>query len=368
MSKDYYKILGLEKGATKEEIKKAYKQMAKKYHPDINKDGTSTEKFKEINEAAAVLGDDQKRQQYDQFGTAEPGKEFNSQGFDFSNFGFDMGQGNFDFGDIFDQLFGGSGRRGKRRPQQGNDLLYELEIELEDAAFGATKSISIPRLERCPNCNGTGAEHKSDIIKCPDCDGSGYTRQERRTPFGYFSTTTPCRRCNGSGEFIKNECSECDGTGVVKKIRNIDVDIPKGIEDGLRLRIIGEGEAGEKGASSGNLYVEIHIKEHKVFERHEDDLYLEIPISFVQATLGDEIEVPTLEEKAKLNIHPGTQTNTLFRMKGKGIPHLRGSGSGDEMVKVIIHTPEKLNKKQKDLLKEFEKSFKGKNFFKKVFE
>jgi molecular chaperone DnaJ len=364
MSKDYYKILGLENGASKEEIKKAYKKLAKKYHPDVNKEDDSTEKFKEINEAAAVLGDDQKRQQYDQFGTADPG--MGSQGFDASNFGF--GQEGFDFGDIFDQLFGGSGRRGRRGPQRGNDLLYELEIELEDAAFGATKTISIPRLEKCTHCDGTGAEHKSDIVKCDDCDGSGYTRQERRTPFGYFSTTHPCRKCKGSGEFIKNECSECDGTGLVKKTRKIDVDIPKGIEDGLKLRISGEGEAGEKGAPQGDLYVEIHIEEHKTFERHENDIYLEIPISFVQASIGDEIEIPTLDGKAKLKIPAGTQTNTLFRMKDKGIPHLRGSGNGDEMVKVIVHTPEKLNKKQKELLKEFEKSFKGKSLFKKVFK
>ena len=363
MSKDYYKILEVSKDASKEDIKKAYKKLAKKYHPDLNKEEGSTEKFKELNEAAAVLSDDTKRAQYDQFGTAEPGAGFSSQGFDFSNFG----QGNFDFGDIFDQLFGGSGRRGRRQPQRGNDLLYELEIELEDAAFGATKSISIPRLEKCSHCDGTGAEHKSDIVKCPDCDGSGYVRQERRTPFGYFSTTSPCRKCQASGEFIKKECSECDGTGLVRKTRKIDVDIPKGIEDGLKLRITGEGEAGEKGATTGNLYVEIHIRDHKIFERHEDDLYIEIPISFVQASLGSEIEIPTLEGKAKLKIPAGTQTNTLFRMSGKGIPHLRGSGKGDEMIKVIVHTPEKLNKKQKDLLKDFEKSFKGKGLFKNIF-
>jgi molecular chaperone DnaJ len=368
-AKDYYKILGVSKDATKEEIKKAYKNLAKKYHPDLNKEQGDGEKFKEINEAAAVLGDDNKRQQYDQFGTAGP-EGFNGQanGFDFSNFGFDMGD--MDLGDMFGQFFGGgSSRRGRRQqPRRGNDLLYELEIELEDAAFGAKKSIVIPRLETCENCNGTGAESKSDIVKCPDCNGSGYVRQERRTAFGYFSTSGPCRRCNGSGQIIKNECSVCDGTGVVKKTRKIEVQIPKGVEDNMRLRVAGEGEAGEKGAPSGNLYVELHIKPHKTFMRVEDDLHIEVPISFVRAALGSEIEVPTLDGKATLKIPSGTQTNTVFRMKGKGIPHLNDSGNGDEMVKVIVKVPERISKKQKELLEEFEKLSEDKGFFRKVFE
>ena len=366
MTKDYYKTLGIEKDATKEDIKKAYKKLAKKYHPDISKEENAAEKFKEVNEAAAVLGDDNKRQQYDQFGTDDTG--FGKGDFNSSNFGFDFSQGNFDFGDIFDQLFGGSGR-GRRRyqPKRGNDLLYELEIELEDAAFGAKKEISIPRLEKCEKCDGSGAKSSSDIVTCPDCNGTGYTRQERRTPFGYFSTTTNCRKCRGSGEYVKEECHECDGTGLVKKTRKIEVDIPKGVEDGTRLRIQGEGEAGEKGASQGNLYVEINIAPHKIFQRQDDDLYLEVPISFTMAALGSEIQVPTLDGKAKLKIPAGTQTHTLFRMGGKGMPHLRESGHGNQIVRVIIQTPEKLNKKQKNLLSEFEKNSKDKGLFKNVF-
>jgi len=366
MTKDYYKILGISKEATKEEIKKAYKKLAKKYHPDLNKEQGSAEKFKEINEAAAILGDDQKRQQYDQFGSAE--SPFGKNGFDFGNFGFDFSQGGFDFGDIFDQLFGGSSRRRRYQPRKGNDLLYELEIDLEDAAFGAKKEISIPRLEKCEKCEGSGAKSSSDIVTCPDCDGTGYIKQERRTPFGYFSTTTACRKCRGSGEYIKEECPECDGTGLVKKTRKIEIDIPKGVQDSTRLRIQGEGEAGEKGAPQGNLYVEISINPHKIFERQDDDLYLEVPISFVQASLGSEIQVPTLDGKAKLKIPAGTQTHTLFRMRGKGMPHLHNPGHGNQIVRVIVDTPQKLSKKQKDLLKEFAKSSKDKGLFKKVFK
>jgi molecular chaperone DnaJ len=364
MAKDYYEILGLEKGASKDEIKKAYKKLAKKYHPDVSKEENSTEKFKEINEAAAVLGDDTKRQQYDQFGTADPGT---GAGFDFRNFGF--GAEGFDFGDVFDQLFrGGGSNRGGYQPRRGSDLLYELEINLEDVAKGIKKEISVPRLEKCPKCEGSGAKSKSDVVSCPDCQGSGSVRQERRTPFGYFSTTSQCGKCKGSGEYIKEECIECDGTGLIKKTRKIEVDIPNGVEDGMRLRIAGEGEAGEKGSSPGNLYVEINIKSHDVFQRDGDNLYLELPISFVQAAVGCEIEVPTLDGKAKLKIPAGTKTHTLFRMRGKGLPHLRDHGQGHQIVKVIVDVPEKLNKKQKDLLKEFEKSFKGKGLFKNVFK
>jgi molecular chaperone DnaJ len=368
--KDYYKTLGVSKDATKEEIKKAYKKLAKKYHPDVSskEDGDTAEKFKEVNEAAAVLGDDDKRAKYDQFGSAGAQGFGGAQGFDFSNFG----SGGGDFGDIFDQLFsGGRGRRSSHQryqPRRGNDLLYSLTIDLEDAAFGAKKEITIPRLEKCPKCEGSGAKSKEDVVKCPDCDGSGYTRQERRTPFGYFSTTAPCDKCKSTGEFIKEECTECDGTGLVKKTRKIEVDIPKGVENGMKLRILGEGEAGQKGAQQGNLYVELNIKEHKIFQRDDDDLHLEVPISFAQAALGSEIEIPTLDSKAKLKIPSGTQTNTLFRMRGKGMPHLRDSYHGDQMVKVVVKVPEKLTKKQKELLKEFDKTDSSKSLFKKLFK
>jgi molecular chaperone DnaJ len=369
--KDYYKILGVNRNATKEEIKKAYKRLAKKYHPDLNKHNpNAAEKFKEINEAAAVLGDDQKRAQYDQFGTA--GTQFNGGfgGFDFRDFMSDIGEFGFDFDSIFDTFFGrGFGRRGRRTyRERGSDLRYDLDITLEDAAFGATKHIIIPRLEKCDKCDGTGAESKSDIITCPDCNGSGISRRTQRTPFGIFSTTTSCRKCSGRGEYIKNECTVCDGTGVVKKNRKLEIEIPAGAEDGTNLRIRGEGEVGEKAAEPGDLFIVLHQKPHKLFERHGNDIYIEVSISFATAALGGEIEVPTLKSKAKLKIPAGTQTNTIFRMKDKGIPYLHGSGVGSQLVKVIIQVPEKLTKRQKELLREFEKEGKKKGFFRRVFE
>src|SRR3989344_1393043 len=254
--KDYYKILGVSKNATKEDVKAAYKKLAKQYHPDINKSHDSAEKFKEINEAAAVLGDEQKKAQYDQFGTA--GEQFAGfQGFDFSDFMSDIGGFGFDFDSIFENFFGGGYGGRTRRRQRGSDLRYDLEIEMEDAAFGATKTISVPRLEECEKCHGTGAEKDSDIVSCQECNGRGVQTRTQRTPFGLFSTTTTCRKCRGQGKYIKNECSNCDGKGIVRKTRKIEVKIPEGAFDGTNLRIQGEGEAGT-GMPSGDLYIVVH--------------------------------------------------------------------------------------------------------------
>ena len=365
MTKDYYKILNVDRNASKAEIKRAYKRLAKKYHPDLNKSKEAAEKFKEINEAASILGDDNKRANYDRFGTTE-GTAAGFEGFDFRDFMSDIGDFGFDFDSIFDTFFGGGRKR--YAPSRGSDLIYETEITLEDAYYGAKKEIAIPRLERCSKCNGTGAESRSGIEKCSECNGSGYVRRTQRTPFGIFSTTTTCSKCRGKGEYIKNECSVCDGTGVVKKTRKIEIDIPKGAENGLRLRIKGEGQAGEKGAPPGDLYVVLHEKRHNFFQRDGNDIYLEVPISFTKAALGGSIEVPTMEGKATLKIPPGTQTDTIFRMKGKGISNLRGYGSGNQNVKIIVEVPKKLSKKQKELLKEFEKEGKKKGLFKRVFE
>ena len=361
MSKDYYKILGVSKSATKEEIKKAYKRLAKKYHPDLNKEPNAEQKFKEINEAASVLADDEKRSQYDQFGTTD----FGGQGFDFRN----MDDFGFDFDSIFESFFGGAGfgdlfgGRRRRGPRPGNDLRYDMEISLEQAATGTTKTIKIPHLVKCPECKGTGAKSQSDIVECPDCNGSGFARRTVRTPFGLFSTQSTCRRCRGQGTEIKHFCPKCDGEGKIQKTSELEVKIPAGSETGTNLRMTGAGEAGERGAEPGDLYVIIHVKQHKLFERHGDDVYLEVPITFPQAALGDKIEVPTLHSKAELKIPAGTQTHTIFKMKNKGIPHLHGSGSGDQLVKVIIQTPKKLSKEQKELLKEFRKEKKKKLFF-----
>lgn len=366
MTKDYYKVLGVSKNATKEEIKKAYKQLAKKYHPDLNKATDATEKFKEINEAASVLGDDEKRQQYDQFGDAESYKKAGGQGFSgFESSGFDFG--GFDFDDIFDQFFSGggfsSGGRGRRSPRNGRDLRTDIEITLEEAATGTTKTLHLSKIEKCPECKGTGAESEDDINECPECHGTGQQTRAQRTPFGIFQTTAVCPECRGTGHVIENECKNCDGTGNVKVSKKIEIKIPAGAEEGTNLRVSGEGEVGERGAGSGDLYVIVHIKEHDVFERDGDDISTKVDTPFVIAALGGEIEVPTLEGKAKLKIPPGTQTGTIFRMKGKGIPFLHGYGKGDENVEVVVKVPESLTKKQKELLREFEKESDKKGFF-----
>lgn len=365
--KDYYEILGVNKNASKEEIKQAYKKLAKKYHPDINKsDPNTSEKFKEINEAASVLGDDNKKTQYDQFGTAEPGFEGMS-GFDSGDMG---GFSSFDFDDIFDTFFGGrrSGSR-RRAHQRGADLQYGLDISLEEAAFGTDKTISIPRQETCEKCHGSGAKSSSDVKTCDTCQGTGMYRRTQRTPFGMFQTTSTCNKCHGVGKMITALCEKCDGSGRIRKVKELKITIPKGVDNGTRLRIEEEGEAGEKGASSGDLYLLIKVKDHKIFTREDDNIFVEIPISFTQACLGDEVEVPTLRGTVEMKIPSGTQTNTLFRIKGKGIPSLRGFSSGDEFVKVIIETPKKISKRQKELLEEFEKLNEEKplkNFFEKL--
>ncbi len=360
MAKDYYQILGVNKNATKEEIKIAYKRLAKKHHPDLNKEAGSAEKFKEINEAAAVLGDDEKRQRYDQTGSVE-GEPFS--GFDFRDFT----GGGFDFESIFDQFFGG-GFRGRRSPARGNDLRYDIEISLEEAAHGVTKTIVVPRLEQCSKCDGLGAASASDVVNCDKCNGHGVVRREQRTPFGIFASTTTCPKCKGQGKYIKNECVVCDGTGVVRKSKKIEVAIPAGAEEGTHLRLRGEGEAGEKGGPAGDLFVVLHEKTHSHFVREGTDLHVKVDLDFVTATLGGEIDVPTLDGSASLKIPSGTQSNTLFRMKGKGIPSLHGGDVGAEKVEVIITVPEKLNKRQRELLEEFQKESSKKGFFKKVFE
>lgn len=367
MAKDYYKMLGVEKTATKEEIKKAYKQLAKKYHPDLNKEEGSTEKFKEISEAAAVLADDEKRSQYDKYGTTADKFGQGFQGFDFSDFRSDASGFGFDFDSIFESFFGGNFAGRGRNPRRGADLRYDLEITLHEAYAGKTETITIPRNEKCGNCNGLGAENKDDISKCPDCNGSGVQRVTQRTPFGMFATTTTCRKCHGSGSYIRKPCSECNGRGIVRKTRKIEVKIPRGAEEGTNLRVRGEGEAGEKGAETGDLYIVMHIKEDDVFERHGDDIYVKAAVPFTIAALGGEVEVPTLDGKVKLKIPSGTQSSTVFRMKGKGMPYLHGHGQGNENVEVIIEVPKKLTGKQKELLKEFEKESGKKGILGKIF-
>lgn len=369
MAKDYYKILGVGKGATSEEIKKAYKKLAKQYHPDINKESNASEKFKEINEAAAILGDEKKRQNYDRFGTADEGAQ-NFSGFDFSDF-MNQSQGfGFNFDEIFDTFFGGAGFGRSRRRQQrsGYDLRYDIEITLEEAAKGIAKEISIPRLETCEKCQGSGAKSSDAIQTCPECQGRGVATRTQRTPFGIFQTTAPCRKCSGEGKIITEECEKCDGTGVVKNTVKLEVKIPAGAETGTNLRVRGGGEAGQKGAPSGDLFIVVHVKPHPTFQREGDDLHLKVPLPFTVAAIGGEIEVPTLDGRATISIPSGTQSNTIFRLKDKGIPNIEEGERGDLYAEAIISVPERLTKRQKELLKEFEKEAGKKGFFKNIFE
>ncbi|MBI2549035.1 molecular chaperone DnaJ [Candidatus Woesearchaeota archaeon] len=354
-AKDYYEVLGVAREASREDIKKAYKRLAKKYHPDLNKDPDATQQFKEINEAASVLGDEKKRAQYDRFGTTAQDFGNGTTGFDFRDFGFDTGP--VDFDDIFESFFGGGFFSGRRRSsRRGADLLYDLEITLEDAFHGLTKEITVPRMAACAPCQGSGASSSSAVKTCPECQGSGFIQRAQRTPFGIFSTSTTCPQCKGERQIIEDPCEECNGTGRVHTTTKMGVTIPAGIENGTRLRIAGHGEAGEKNGTTGDLYVRVYVRAHKFFERHGDDLYCEVPISFIQASLGDEIEVPTIDGKARLKIPLGTQTNTVFRMREKGMPDIQNGARGNQNVQVIVQVPTKLNKTQKEALEEFAKT------------
>ncbi len=369
MAEDYYEILGVDRNAGKEEIKKAYKRLAKQYHPDLNKDADVAEKFKEINEAASVLGDDEKRAQYDQFGTTAEGFGYDFRDFDFRDFFEDFGGfASFDFGDIFDRFFGGSGFNNfvRRRTVAGDDLRYDLDITLEEAASGTEKIINLPRLQKCDSCNGSGAASASDINDCDRCNGSGNYKNTRRTPFGMFTTVTACSACHGEGTVIKRRCDNCNGSGRTEKTRKIKVTIPHSIEDGMQLKLSGEGEAGPRNSEPGDLYVFINIKPHRIFKRRGSDIFLDVPISFSTAALGGHIEIPTLDGKVKMRIPPGTQPGTVFRLKGKGIPSIHGY-RGNQNVKVNITVPKKISKKQKELLAEFDKESTKKGIFSKIF-
>jgi len=389
MSADYYNTLGVGKNASKEEIKKAYKKLAKEFHPDLNKAADAEKKFKEVNEAANVLLDDSKRSHYDRFGAAPQGGASggSAAGGSYSGYGGFNGGGDFgDFNDIFESFFGGSAmgggsRGGRSRQSRGSDLLYEAQITLEEAAFGTTKVIHIPKHEQCPTCKGKGYEHDSDAKTCNVCHGTGQTVHQQRTPFGIFQTQSVCRACGGVGQTIEHPCSHCHGEGNVKVDKNIEVTIPAGIEDGQRLRVRGEGEAGSRSANSGDLFVQVSIAEHDIFERDGADIYCSISISFAQASLGDEVVVPTLKGKAKLTIPAGTQPGTLFKMKHKGLPSLQGFDEGDEFVRVEVEVPTKLSKKQRELLESLDETLgstrgnatenkreKGKSFFDRVKE
>ncbi|SHF67870.1 molecular chaperone DnaJ [Ornithinibacillus halophilus] len=345
MSKrDYYEVLGLEKSASKEEIKKAYRKLARKYHPDVNKEADAADKFKEVKEAYETLNNDQKRAQYDQFGHAGA-----NQGFG----GFGGAEDFGGFGDIFDMFFGGGGRRrDPNAPQQGADLQYTMVLDFEEAIFGKETDITVPKEESCDTCHGSGAKPGTKTKTCSHCHGTGQLNQEQNTPFGRVVNKRVCHYCSGSGKEIPDKCTTCRGAGKVKKNKKIHISIPAGIDEGQQIRVSGKGEPGVNGGPAGDLYVVIQVRDHEFFERDGDNIYCELPLTFAQAALGDEVEVPTVHGKVKLKIPAGTQTGKIFRLKGKGAPNVRGYGHGDQHVKVRIVTPTKLNERQKELLRE----------------
>jgi len=351
--RDYYEVLGVSRNASADDIKKAYRKLAKKYHPDVNPGDKEAEaKFKEVNEAYSVLSDEQKRANYDRFGHAA----FDGTGGGFS--GFDgFGFGGLD--DIFETFmggaFGGFGRRSSKRtgPVRGNDLQYAMEISFEEAAFGVTKEINVSRLQNCSSCGGTGAKPGTSAETCKHCQGTGQIRYAQATPFGQFVNVKTCNVCNGEGKVITHPCETCHGKGRVSKNSRISINIPAGINEGQTISLRGEGEAGLRGGPSGDLYVTIHIKPHEIFKREGYDVVCDIPISFVQAALGAEIDVPTIDGMVKYNIPEGTQTGTVFKLKGKGIKHLKSSIRGDQYFRVKVEVPTKLTPKQKEILRQF---------------
>lgn len=371
--RDYYDVLGVSRNAGKDEIKKAYRALAKKYHPDQNPgDKSAEEKFKEINEAYSVLSDEEKKARYDQFGHAGTDDSFGAGGYGpFSGFGgADFGM---DLGDIFGSFFGGgSARTAKSGPSRGRNLHESISITFEEAAKGVEKTINISRYEKCSKCSGSGAKPGTHAKTCPTCHGTGQMRSTQRTILGSFSTVTTCATCRGEGTVISDPCTECGGNGLERKSRKISVKIPAGIDDGQQITLRGEGDHGRKGGPAGDLYLLINVKKHSIFKRNGFDVFLEVPISFVEAALGAEIDVPTLHGKVKLKIPEGTQSGTNFSIRGKGIQRLGGGGMGDQIVKVVVKIPKNLTEKQREILKSFGETIglrefgERKSFFDKV--
>jgi molecular chaperone DnaJ len=346
---DYYDLLGVARNASGDEIKRAFRRLAMKHHPDKNSDPGAEERFKEINEAYEVLSDPEKRAVYDRFGHAGADSPF-ARTFE----GFDIGG----FGDIFDAFFGGAGSR-RRQPQRGPDLRYRVTLTFEEAAFGTQKEIEISRSEPCSVCNGLRAEPGTEPRKCPVCNGSGEIRRAQRSIFGQFINITTCDRCGGEGRIVDKPCHQCRGMGREKGQRKLEVRIPPGVEEGSQIRISGEGELGLYGGGRGNLYVVLSVLEHPLFRRDGDDILLDLELSFAQAALGDEVTVPTLDGEHNLKIPAGTQAGQLFVLKKQGVPHVRGGGRGDMIVRADLVTPRHLTDEQKRLLKELDESMRS---------
>ncbi|KRL08289.1 molecular chaperone DnaJ [Liquorilactobacillus hordei] len=351
-----YEVLGVSKDASAADIKKAYRKLSKKYHPDLNKEPGAEEKFKEINEAYEILSDPQKKAQFDQYGSTGGQQGFG--GFSGQNGGFgggfsDFGGGGFE--DIFSSFFGGGGSasRNPNAPRQGRDLQYEMDLTFEEAIFGKKTSIQYTREALCKTCDGSGAKRGTTPENCSRCGGSGVIRVKRSTPLGQVVTQQECDVCHGTGKIIKEKCETCHGDGHVHEKHEVEVSIPAGVEDGNQMRLQGQGEAGENGGPYGDLYVIFNVAPSKIFKRDGANIFFEMPISFVQATLGDEVTVKTVHGDVQMKIPAGTQSGTVFRLRGKGAPYLRGNGNGDQQVTVKIQTPKGLNQKQKEALRNF---------------
>jgi molecular chaperone DnaJ len=368
VKRDYYEILGVPQNASSEDIKKAYRRLAFQYHPDRNKDRDAEERFKEINEAYEVLSNSEKRSNYDRYGSAgapEFGRGF--EGFDFGG-----------LGDIFETFFGGFGtkRTSRAAPQQGADIRYNLTISFEEAVFGCEKEIEVVCTDFCSVCHGRGSEPGSHPVTCPTCNGTGEVRRSYRSIFGQFVNATPCPQCHGEGRIIKDPCHQCHGLGKEQRRHRVVVSIPAGVDDGVSVRLSGEGSCGYRGGPPGDLYVKLSVQPHKLFQREGDDIIYSLPLNFAQAALGTEVTVPTLDGDFDLKIPTGTQSGKVFRIRGKGVPHFRGRGRGDQIVQIYVVTPQSLDEKQRRLFQELAKNLgpatmpdedeKGRGFFSRV--
>lgn len=348
--RDYYQVLEIPRNASKDDIRSAYRRLARRYHPDVSKEADAEARFKEINEAYQVLNDDEKRSLYDRFGHQAVNQN-GGAGFG----GFDMSG----FGSIFEDFFGFGQRSTRPGPSRGTDLRYDLEITFEEAVFGCKHDLHIRRSETCPACHGSGAEPGTTPIRCSECNGSGQVRRSQQSIFGAFVNVSTCPRCGGRGETVSTPCATCHGSTRVEQERTLQVDIPAGVDDEMRIRLTGEGEPGVNGGPSGNLYVVLHVKPHAYFKRREDDILLNMNINIAQAALGAEIEVPTLDGNEKIKIPAGTQTGTIFKLRGKGVPRLQRRDRGDQVIIINIQVPTNLDANQKRLFKELAKTLNG---------